>query len=362
MTDQPQPPSPGSDRRDPLSFDELIALIVAFSVIGVILWWGIGRKTENWLGQKFSTLTGDNKESTTLFGKSSANLSTDSAQPIPSAEGEVNPSPEESVALVPAVPQPQANTSTLGPVVGGVAVLVPAVVAPTVVAPTSPTTPASPEAASVPEPSVSPSIVVPSVAANAAPTFTDVPNDYWAYPFIAELSKRGIITGVANGKFEPDQPLNRAQYAALVSNVLPDNQQNQINFSDVSSDYWGSRAIDDSVQSGFIKGYLDNTFQPDQPISRMQVLLSLVNGFGFAKSANPDPALAVFQDQEQIPTWARPAIGTATQSGLVVSYPDTKVFNPQQPATRAEVAAMLYQALTASGKLEPIQSNYIVRP
>lgn len=358
-----QPPSPGSDRRDPLSFDELIALIVAFSAIGVILWWGIGRRSENWLGQKFSTLVGKDGEAANLFDFSAA----DSAKTTVDPEAKVQ-SPESPRVSGPTVSGPevsgQPNLPSTGPIVGGAVVLVPAVIAPAVTAPASPTAPTAPEAQPVPSiaPSVAPSIVVPSVSADAAPTFADVPNDYWAYPFIAELSKRGILTGVADNQFQPDQPLNRAQYAALVSNVLPDNQQNQIAFSDVSSDFWGAKAIDDSVQSGFIKGYLDNTFQPDQPISRMEVLLSLTNGFGLAKSTNPDSALAVFQDQDQIPDWARPAIATATESGLVVSYPDTKVFNPNQPATRAEVAAMLYQALTASGQLAPIQSTYIVRP
>jgi hypothetical protein len=199
------------------------------------------------------------------------------------------------------------------------------------------------------------------VAANAV-TFPDVPNTYWAYPFIAELGKRGMIAGVGDGTFKPDEQINRAQYAALLSEVLSGTQLGQVPFNDVPAGFWGTQAIDEAVQSGFLKGYPDTSFKPGQPISKMQVLLSLANGFQLAKPADPNAALQVFEDRDQIPDWAKPAIAAATQAGAVVNYPNVSQFKPDQPTTRAEVAAMLYQALEATGQLPPIQSNYIVQP
>ncbi|MCU0526549.1 MAG: S-layer homology domain-containing protein [Elainella sp. Prado103] len=365
-----QPPSRDSERRDPLSFDELIALIVAFTAVGAILWWGIGRRSADWLSLQVRS----NQPETVGLDFSPAEQSlTDEAATTEADPDQAMPSP----AILPSTnltdpAQPSATRSNP-------AVIAPAVIAPTVIAPAGVPAQPSPTESPVTESPVtgspvtespvtvapspaSPTLVVPSADPTRVTAFTDLPNDYWAYPFIAELSQRGIVSGFADGSFQPDQPVNRAQYAALVSQVLPSGSQTPIQFGDVPPAAWSAEAIDESVQSGFVKGYPDQTFQPDRPISRLEVLLSLVNGFGLPKSTNPDPALSVFQDQQQIPDWAKPAIATATESGLVVSYPDTQSFNPDQPATRAEVAAMLYQALTASGKLQPIQSNYIVRP
>lgn len=357
-----QPPSRDSERRDPLSFDEFVALIVAFTAVGAVLWWGIGRRSTDWLNQRFLSDRPDG-ESTSLFdfSRSEPSVAARSGGEEPAIETNPVPGPSAAANLPEVSPSPatRINPVVVAPVVIAPAVLPPRpspspeIESPTAVSPTAPTTPTVPTV---------PTVVVPSVDPAKAVAFTDVPNDYWAYPFIAALTQRGIISGFADNSFQPDQPVNRAQYAALVSQVLPSAQQTPISFGDVPPEFWGTAAIDESVQSGFVRGYPDQTFQPDRPISRQEVLLSLVNGFGLPKSTNPDPALSVFQDQQQIPAWAKPAIGTAAESGLIVSYPDTQQFNPNQPATRAEVAAMLYQALTASGKLPPLQSNYIVRP
>jgi hypothetical protein len=344
-----QPPSPGSDRRDPLSFDELVALIVAFLAIGAVLWWSLGRRAESWFGQQLRPAGEETAESTSGFGLAESDRA---AEIDPEAETEaavpVSPVPgavDGATAVVPPEPRTVPRTA----VIPGI----PAVVAP---APA-----ASPEATPA-APTQSSRIVVPSASPGATVAFPDLSPQYWAYPFIAELARRGMISGFEDGTFRPDQPVTRAQYASLISEVLPEAQQNPLAFADVPVGFWGKPAIDEAVKTGFLKGYPDTTFQPDQPISRMQVLLSLANGFQLPRPADPNAPLQVFQDREQIAEWARPAVAAATQSNVVVSYPNVNQLNPNQPATRADVAAMLYQALTTTGQLPPIQSNYIARP
>jgi hypothetical protein len=339
-----QPPSPG-DRRDPLSFDELVALIVAFLAIGAVLWWSLGRRAESWFGQLRPAGEGT-AESTPGFGLSESDQPAVEGQ----TEGSVPASPvpgsvDGTAVVVPTEPETVPRTA----VIPGV---------PAVVVPVPDASPRVSPAAPV----QSPRIAVPNVSPGAVATFPDLPPDYWAYPFVAELARRGIISGFEDGTFRPDQPVTRAQYASLLSEVLTDAQQNPLAFADVPVGFWGKPAIDESVKSGFLKGYPNTTFQPDQPISHLEVLLSLANGFRLPKPADPNGPLQVFQDREQIPEWARPAVAAATQANVVVNYPNVNQFNPNQPATRAEVAAMLYQALTTTGQLPPIQSNYIVRP
>ncbi|MFZ4639789.1 MAG: S-layer homology domain-containing protein [Nodosilinea sp.] len=206
-----------------------------------------------------------------------------------------------------------------------------------------------------------PTIIVPT-AADPTVTFPDVPPTHWAYPFVNEMAKRGMIAGVGDGTFKPDQPVNRAQYAALLSEVLRGARQGKIPFSDVKASFWATQSIARAVEGGFVKGYPDKTFQPDAPMTKMQVLLSLANGFGLPKPGGADGAIQSFTDRDQIPAWAKPAVAAATQAGVVVNYPDVNQFRPNQPATRIEVVAMLYQALKTTGQLPAIQSPYIVQP
>lgn len=352
-----QPPSPGSDRRDPLGFDEIVALLVAFTVVGAVLWWSLGRRAEDWLSQQWSTpgITGTQPDSD--------RFEIDSTEP----QVETTPVDPDSARIS---PNPEATSPAPTPLQTGRtgiprAVIIPGTVAPAVVPTTRPVSPAQPDtSAAVPEegPATAPTIVVPGVSPDAPVSFADVPADYWAYPFISELSRRGIISGFTDNRFQPDQSVTRTEYAALVSEVLPDATQGQIAFGDVPAGFWGTQAIDEAVKSGFLKGFPNETFQPNQPISRLQVMLSLVNGFQLPKPADPNLPLQAFDDREQIPAWARPAVAAATDANVVVNYPNVSLLNSEQPATRAEVAAMLYQALTTTGQLPPIQSNYIVRP
>lgn len=339
-----QRPSSNSDRRDPLGFDELLALLIAFSAVGAILWWSIGR-TENWASQWLAPQRADQVAPTTDASPEDVAIET-----APIAE-RVDPTP----LATPGDPE----LADLSPRSADSSPVVPIIVAPDI---ESQSTPATPPAVPTAPLSTTPAIVVPAVSPQAVAGFSDVPADYWAAPFITELNRRGILSGFEDSRFQPDQPVTRAQYAALLENVLLDAKQNQIAFSDIPAGFWGSQAVDKAVQSGFLKGYPDATFQPDQPITKLQLLLSLANGFRLPRPANSDAALEVFQDRAAIPEWAKPAIAAAAQSGVVVNYPDRGQFAPNQAASRAEVAAMLYQALTTTGQLQPIQSNYIVRP
>lgn len=337
MTGQP-PPNPRPDRDRDLGFDELLAIFVALAAIGSILVWGLTRRD-----------TGFNLTDLGLFPRQETIAERESLILENSPRPRLTPTPTPRVRVPPetTVEPDQTSTTPVPRSTGGV------VVAPVPV-------PRSEAESTAPS---SPVVVAPSPTAAAA-EFPDVPSDYWAYPFIADLSQRGIITGLEDGTFKPDQPVNRAQYAALIQGILPPDQRQQpIAFSDLEANYWAAPAIDAAVQAGFLKGFPNGTFLPDQPVSHVQVLASLSNGLQLSQATSTaTEALNVFTDANQIPEWAIPIVATATQAGLVVNHPNPEQLQPNQPATRAEVAATIYQALEATGQVEPIQSRYIVQP
>jgi parallel beta-helix repeat protein len=182
---------------------------------------------------------------------------------------------------------------------------------------------------------------------------------HWAEAFIRALVSLGLTTGFADGSYQPDKPMTRAQYAALVAVAFnPTPKRAAIDFTDVANNFWAAKAIDIAARGGFVSGFSDRTFRPDQNVQRLQVIVSLVNGLGLP--AADSNTLLVYRDRNTVPDYASKAVATATQQQIVVNYPDPKQLVPVREATRAEVAAMVYQALVAIQRTSAINSPYIV--
>ncbi|MDZ7957258.1 MAG: S-layer homology domain-containing protein [Aulosira sp. DedQUE10] len=195
----------------------------------------------------------------------------------------------------------------------------------------------------------------------AQTTFSDVSSNYWASQFIQQLSQRGVIAGFPDGSFRPEEPVTRAQFAAMVNKAFQKSPQRQaINFTDVPSNYWASSAIQQAYTIGFLSGYPGNRFEPNQAIPRQQVLVSLANGLEYSPSGNVETSLQYFNDASNIADYARSPIAAATEKQIVVNYPNVKFLNPTSTATRAQVAAFIYQALVSSNQASAINSPYVV--
>lgn len=195
----------------------------------------------------------------------------------------------------------------------------------------------------------------------AQTTFSDVSSNYWAAQFIQELSQRGVIAGFPDGSFRPEEAVTRAQFAAMVNKAFQKAQQRQpISFNDVPSNYWASSAIRQAYTIGFLSGYPGNNFRPNEAIPRQQVLVSLANGLEYTPSGNTESTLQYFNDGSNIADYARRPIAAATEKQIVVNYPNVKFLNPTATATRAQVAAFIYQALVSSNQASAINSPYVV--
>ncbi|MEH1775157.1 S-layer homology domain-containing protein [Nostoc sp.] len=212
--------------------------------------------------------------------------------------------------------------------------------------------------------SVTVGTVAPFITASpslAQTTFSDVSSNYWAAQFIQQLSQRGVIAGFPDGSFRPEEPVTRAQFAAMVNKAFQKAQQRQpISFADVPSNYWASTAIQQAYTIGFLSGYPGNRFEPNQAIPRQQVLVSLANGLEYSPSGNTESTLQYFNDASNIASYARSPIAAATEKKIVVNYPNVNFLNPTATATRAQVAAFIYQALVSSNQASAISSPYVV--
>jgi hypothetical protein len=93
---------------------------------------------------------------------------------------------------------------------------------------------------------------------------TDVPDNFWARQFINGLDIDGlvqhkVISGYPNDEFRPEQPVTRAEFAAMLQAAFGENSESQteLKFKDVSSDFWAASAIANTTASGFWSGYPD---------------------------------------------------------------------------------------------------------
>ncbi len=210
-------------------------------------------------------------------------------------------------------------------------------------------------------PSATPSPATPSPASSV--NLSDVSSDYWARPFIQALADNNVITGFPDGSFRPNQAVTRAEFAALIQKAFPNqNRVRQLSaggFRDVPAGYWAASAIQYAYETGFVAGYPGNVFSPNQQIPKVQAIVALTNGLGLTASGTGTSTdlSTYYTDATAIPEYAVNSVTIATQSNIVVNYPDVKQLNPQQPLSRAEAAALLYQALARQGRVQPIASN-----
>ncbi|PSB34677.1 S-layer homology domain-containing protein [Stenomitos frigidus] len=301
------PPDPQSDGKR-LSTDELIAVFVALTSIGVIFFWSIGQK--------------DSGLSVPLMSSPTASV------PSPT------PSIAPSLPAVAASPIGSTAYRTAPPSVS-VPIETPANPAPVPVAPFI---------------AVAPQAPTPSQATSSPPAqakqFADVPSGYWAGVPIAALSAKGILDGFPDGNFQPNKPITRAEFAEIIR--LAFNQptsREALKFNDLQPNYWAIAAIDEATQTRFMSGFPNGSFQPNRQIPRLQVLLALATGLNLQAKLPPAQVLSRYQDAAQIPKYATDKIAAATEAGLVLNDADPKTLNPTKVTTRAEVAALVYKAL-----------------
>ncbi len=199
-------------------------------------------------------------------------------------------------------------------------------------------------------------------ADTAAPNFIDLPAQHWARDFIDPLVQKGWLSGFRDGSFQPDAPMTRAQFAALLVGAFsPEPKRPAVRFRDVPDDFWAAAVIQTAYRAKFISGFPDLTFDPNFPLTKLQALLALVSGLALRSVSTPEArSLSRYTDAATIPSYATSAISTATQLGLVFNYPTPAELRPNRSASRAEVSAMVYRALVIAGTMPPVTSPYQV--
>lgn len=347
MVNLPPDQNERRDRDQILTFDELLAVVLALLGIGSILWWGLSRD-RTWLGTGLFSRPLTSAPAAVDGTRSDRLEQAETPGVLPSFRARtdlVTPPPTSTrQGGLPSLVTPTDRSA--GAIVPPVTALQTTEVAPETVA-TDPLLEEAEEAVTPPPLDIS-----------------DVPETHWAYPFIQDMYEQGYLPDFPSGQFEPDKALTRAELAALLNRAFAADpaEQAPLNFTDVETSYWAADAIDQVVERGFMSGYPDNSFRPDQQVPRYEVLVSLASGLNLALPANSEPLLQPLGNLAELPGWAQGKVAAAAENRLVVNYPEPNQLKPAQTATRAEIVAMIHQAMVLEGKLDPVESEYIVAP
>jgi hypothetical protein len=170
--------------------------------------------------------------------------------------------------------------------------------------------------------------------------FADI-KGHWSEANVRELVKLGAINGYADNTFKPNANITRAEFVTVIVKAFHLGALDGKTFVDTET-HWAKRAIATAAESGIVAGYSDNSFGPDDLITREQMAAIVVHA---AKLAAIDKSIN-FPDSADISDWARTVIATATAKGLINGYGDGTV-KPKVNTTRAEAVTVILRALQA---------------
>ncbi|MEA5568978.1 S-layer homology domain-containing protein [Anabaena sp. UHCC 0399] len=205
--------------------------------------------------------------------------------------------------------------------------------------------------------------------------YKDIPANYWAVRPIEEAYQQGFMSGLPGGYFRPNQPVSKVEAIVALDKGL--------NLTAGTSAATEPTVTPQRIvpQQSTRRATKRPIFLPLAITSLMQPLLIPQAQAAPANVATPstteeqaanlkDPASLIlnktYTDAHEIPQYATGSVVAATKENIVVNYPNSNVLNPTKPATRGEIAGLVYQTLAAQNKIEPLADNlpvnqYIVR-
>ena len=190
-----------------------------------------------------------------------------------------------------------------------------------------------------------------TIPASAAATFTDVPSTYWGYSYITKAANNGLVSGIGNNQYGPEQKLSNAQFVTMVCNLF---YSNQVKAQGTSSDWWRpymNVAYANNLLSGTTVGQSYaaagswSSSSVNGQISRYDMAQIMYNLSNAQKWESPDSMSLVLtqlliKDFGSIPTNYQMPVAYCYAKGLLTGDENSN-FNGSATTTRAQAAVVL---------------------
>ncbi len=178
-----------------------------------------------------------------------------------------------------------------------------------------------------------------SVHAVAAAPLADVTN-HWAKDEVNYLVEKEIIAGYPDNTYKPQNNVTRAEFYRIINQVIGYTSVAEIHFNDIKQNDWHYNEVAKGVAAGYIFEKSGENIEPNKSITREEVARIIGVTFGLHENAK---AAEKFADATQIADWTKGYIGALQTKQIVSGYPDN-TFKPQGLITRAEVATIIKNA------------------
>jgi hypothetical protein len=176
---------------------------------------------------------------------------------------------------------------------------------------------------------------------------------HWARDYIGRLAARGIVKGMGNDCYLPDNSLTRAEFLTMLANTIKGldvTQSTPAGFTDVPATEWYYNYVNWGFEKGIVKGIDDVSFDPNGKITREQMAIMLDNLTESTDLILPETHAGMsFTDDALISPWAAESVNRIVSSGLMGGYPEGD-YKPQGNATRAEAATVVYKLIMIQDK------------
>lgn len=176
--------------------------------------------------------------------------------------------------------------------------------------------------------------------------FEDVKLSDWFYSDVTKANAMGIMNGISDTKFNPNDYLTRGMAAVIIHNAEGSPVYEGVApFLDVTSDKYYSEAVAWAAEKRILNGYSEEIFAPEELITREQMAVALYNYAQLkGREINSFANLDIYSDMEDISYYAREAVSWAVGNGYLIGR-ENGVFDPKGSATRAEMASIIIRYL-----------------
>ena len=187
--------------------------------------------------------------------------------------------------------------------------------------------------------------IAPEPSVDVSEIFLDVDPDAWYKDAVQFVYDNGLMTGTSATEFAPDVTTTRAMIVSILARLEGVTAADDAGFSDVD-DEWFAMAVNWAASVGVVNGFEDNTFRPNDAITREQLAAILCNYAAWnGEDVSARAELSRYSDAAAISSWATDVMRWAVAENLI-SGVTTDELQPQGAATRAQVAAILERFLT----------------
>ena len=175
--------------------------------------------------------------------------------------------------------------------------------------------------------------------------FTDITTESWYYEFVESAILLEFFAGNGDHTFSPDSEITRAEFVSVLANTANEDisTYKSTSFSDVKDGDWFANAVAWSEAKGYVAGFQDGTFRPNQKLTREQLCVIIFKYLSLEKNYPSTLSDPEFSDHFSISPWAEKSV-YACRVENIVSGKGGNRFGPLESATRAETATMMVQA------------------